>query len=76
MEFAGKEYIYLSKQKKEKIKKLRKSEEDNKGDAPPMSIEKEKAFHPKKKKKRKMKLILRTLMMLIFQLIQIILTLI
>ena len=52
MEFAGKEYIYLSKQKKEKIKKLRKSEEDNKGDAPPMSIEKEDNILSKKEKKK------------------------
>ena len=34
MEFAGKEYIYLSQLKKEKIKKIRKSEEDNKEEAP------------------------------------------
>ena len=34
MEFAGKEYIYLSKLKKNKIKKLQKSEEDNKEEAP------------------------------------------
>ena len=34
MEFAGKEYIYLPKLKKEKIKKIRKSEEDNKEEAP------------------------------------------
>ena len=52
MEFAGKEYIYLPKQKKEKIKKLRKSEEDNKGDAPPMSIEKENDISSKKEEKK------------------------
>ena len=34
MEFAGKDYIYLSKLKKNKIKKLQKSEEDNKEEAP------------------------------------------
>ena len=34
MEFAGKEYIYLSKLKKNKIKKLQKSEEENKEEAP------------------------------------------
>ena len=34
MEFAGKEFIYLSKLKKNKIKKLQKSEEDNKEEAP------------------------------------------
>ena len=34
MEFAGKEFIYLSKLKKEKINKIRKSEEDNKEEAP------------------------------------------
>ena len=52
MEFAGKEYIYLSKQKKEKIKKLRKSEEDNKGESPPMSIEKDKDISSKKEEKK------------------------
>ena len=39
MEFAGKEYIYLSKLKKEKIKKIRKSEEDNKEEAPIPKLE-------------------------------------
>ena len=34
IEFAGKDFIYLSKLKKEKIKKIRKAEEDNKGEAP------------------------------------------
>ena len=34
MEFAGKDYIYLSKLKKDKIKKIQKSEEDNKDEAP------------------------------------------
>ena len=34
MEFAGNKYIYLSKMKKEKIKKIRKSEKENEGDAP------------------------------------------
>ena len=52
MEFAGNEYIYLPKQKKEKIKKLRKSEEDNKGDAPPMSIEKEENIPSKQEEKK------------------------
>ena len=39
MEFAGKEYIYLSKLKKDKIKKLQKSEEDNKEEAPKIKAE-------------------------------------
>ena len=39
MEFAGKEYIYLSKLKKDKIKKLQKSEEDNKEEAPKIKEE-------------------------------------
>ena len=39
MEFAGKEYIYLPKLKKEKIKKIRKSEEDNKEEAPIPKLE-------------------------------------
>ena len=34
MEFAGDKYIYLSKLKKEKIQKIRKSEKENEGDAP------------------------------------------
>lgn len=34
MEFAGKEYIYLSKLKKDKIKKLRESEKENAEGAP------------------------------------------
>ena len=34
MEFAGKEYIYLSKLKKEKIKKIQKLKEDNKDEPP------------------------------------------
>ena len=34
MEFAGNKYIYLSKMKKEKIQKIRKSEKENEGDAP------------------------------------------
>ena len=41
MEFAGKEYIYLSTLKKNKIKKLQKSEEDNK-EAPKIIEEPEK----------------------------------
>ena len=52
MEFAGKEYIYLSKQKKEKIKKLRKSEEDNKGDAPPNEYRKRKRHFIQKRRKK------------------------
>ena len=34
MEFAGKKYIYLSKLKKDKIKKLREAEKENVDDAP------------------------------------------
>ena len=34
MEFAGKDFIYLPKIKKDKIRKIRKAEEDNKGEAP------------------------------------------
>ena len=34
MDFAGNKYIYLPKLKKDKIKKIRKEEEDNKGEAP------------------------------------------
>ena len=45
MEFAGKEFIYLPKIKKDKIRKIRKAEEDNKGEAPvplPKKIDKKK----------------------------------
>ena len=41
MEFAGNNFIYLSKLKKEKIEKIRKAEEDNKEEAPIPKIEKE-----------------------------------
>ena len=41
MEFAGNEFIYLSKLKKEKINKIKKSEEDNKGEAPTINQSKE-----------------------------------
>ena len=34
MDFAGNAYIYLSKLKREKIKKIKKAEENNKGEAP------------------------------------------
>ena len=34
MEFAGNNFIYLSKLKKDKINKIRKAEEDNKEEAP------------------------------------------
>ena len=40
MEFAGKDFIYLSKLKKEKINKIRKTEEENKEGAPIPQIEK------------------------------------
>ena len=40
MEFAGNNYIYLSKLKKEKINKIRKTEEENKEGAPIPQIEK------------------------------------
>ena len=51
MEFAGKEYIYLSKLKKEKVKKIRKSEEDNKEEAP--GIKKEEKEEEDKKEDKK-----------------------
>ena len=49
MEFAGKEYIYLSKLKKNKIKKLQKSEEDNKEEAPKIEEDQKKEEDPKVK---------------------------
>ena len=39
MEFAGRDYVYLSKLKKEKIRKIRKAEEENKEGAPIPEIE-------------------------------------
>ena len=41
MEFAGKKYIYLSKLKKDKIKKLREAEKENVDDAPVIKEEEE-----------------------------------
>ena len=41
MDFAGTDFIYLSKLKKDKIRKLKKSEENNKDKAPPLSQNKE-----------------------------------
>ena len=41
MEFAGNNFIYLSKLKKEKINRIRKAEEDNKEEAPVPKIDKE-----------------------------------
>ena len=49
MEFAGKEYIYLSKLKKNKIKILQKSEEDNKEEAPKIEEDQKKEEDPKVK---------------------------
>ena len=41
MDFAGTDFIYLSKLKKDKIRKLKKSEENNKDKAPPLTQNKE-----------------------------------
>ena len=41
MDFAGTDFIYLSKLKKDKIRKLKKSEENNKDNAPPLTQNKE-----------------------------------
>ena len=48
MEFAGNNFIYLSKLKKEKINKIQKAEEDNKGEAPIPKIEPKKEIKKKK----------------------------
>ena len=53
MEFAGKEYIYLSKLKKEKIKNIRKSEEENKDEAPGIKEEEPKKEDEKNEEKKK-----------------------
>ena len=51
MEFAGREFIYLSKLKKEKINKIRKSEEENKEEAPRIQEELKKEDKKEKHKK-------------------------
>ena len=51
MEFAGREYIYLSKLKKEKVDKIRKSEEENKEEAPGIKEEPEKEDEKEEDKK-------------------------
>ena len=52
MEFAGREYIYLSKLKKEKVNKIRKSEEENKEEAPGVKEEDEKEEDKKEEDKK------------------------
>ena len=47
MEFAGKDLIYLSKIKKEKIKKLREAEKGNKNEPPKIEDQKEKQIKEK-----------------------------
>ena len=51
MEFAGKEYIYLSKLKKDKIKNLQQAEKENAEDAPVIKEEEEEEKEEKKEKK-------------------------
>ena len=60
MEFAGIEYIYLSKLKKDKIKKLQLSEKENEGMAPvikeePKEEEKEDEKEDEKEEKEQLK---------------------
>ena len=50
MDFAGNDFIYLSKIKKEKIKKIKKSEEQNKAEAP--IIEEQKLNNEEKNKNK------------------------
>ena len=52
MEFAGNEYIYLSKLKKEKIKKLQEAEKENEEDAPVIKEEEEEDEKEDKKDKK------------------------
>ena len=51
MEFAGKEYIYLSKLKKDKIKNLQQAEKENAEDAPEIKEEEEEEEKEEKKEK-------------------------
>ena len=53
MEFAGQEYIYLSKLKKDKIKKLRESEKENEEGAPVIKEEEEEDEKEEDKKEDK-----------------------
>ena len=50
MEFAGREYIYLSKLKKDKIKKLLESEKENAEGAPVIKEEEEEDEKEEKKR--------------------------
>ena len=52
MEFAGKEYIYLSKLKKDKIKNLQQAEKENAEDAPVIKEEEEEEEKEEKKEKK------------------------
>ena len=54
MEFAGKEYIYLSKLKKDKIKNLQQAEKENAEDAPLIKEEEEEEEEKEEKKEKKM----------------------
>ena len=53
MEFAGREYIYLSKLKKDKIKKLLESEKENAEGAPVIKEEEEEDEKEEKKEDKK-----------------------
>jgi len=53
MEFAGKKYIYLSKLKKDKIKKLREAEKENVDDAPVIKEDEEEDEKEDKKEDKK-----------------------
>ena len=51
MEFAGNKYIYLSKLKKDKIRKIRQSENENKDEAPVPKIENKQEFYEQLRQK-------------------------
>ena len=53
MEFAGREYIYISKLKKDKIKNLQQAEKENEEDAPVIKEEEEEEEKKEKKEDKK-----------------------
>ena len=53
MEFAGREYIYISKLKKDKIKNLQQAEKENEEDAPVIKEEEEEEEKEEKKEDKK-----------------------
>ena len=52
MEFAGREYIYISNLKKDKIKKFQQAEKENEEDAPGIKEEEEEEEKEEQKEKK------------------------